>query len=81
MISNNAIPDNNTSMTTTLSPIHETYPEEAVGTTAEAANVLIGSIIHGYRPEFKNDYNNLTDSYQRLVQTTTDPTTVPKSVT
>ena len=44
-ISNNKIPDNNISTIATLTLIPEIYPEEAVGTTAEAAKVLIGSIM------------------------------------
>lgn len=45
MISNNVIPDKNRSTIITLSPIPETYPEEAVGTTSEAVELLISGIM------------------------------------
>ena len=44
-ISNNSIPEKNTSTMTTLSPIPETCPEETVGTKAEAVEVIRCGII------------------------------------
>lgn len=68
VISKNAIPDNNTIKMMTLSPIPETYPEEAVGTTAEVVKVLIGGII---------DTDQITSRTMTLSQIPTE--TCPKT--
>ena len=49
MIFNNVIPVKNTSTKTILSLIPETYPEEAIGTTTEAAKVTIDGIMNTHQ--------------------------------
>ena len=61
-ISNNEIPDKNTSTMIIISLIPETYPEEGVGTTKKSSKNS-NKWHNRYKPDYKHNDNNLADSY------------------